>query len=67
MYARIPAIYGLLFPMALALGWGGTRTALHIRHTKGSLGDRLIMLVVGWCPLLAWLFALLVSFAERHP
>ena len=65
MQTSIPTPYILLFPITLALGWSGTRMSLHIHHTKGSRGDRLAMLIVGWGPLLAWLLALLISLVEK--
>jgi len=67
MHPSIPTNYVLLFPPVLALGWYGTRTAFYLHHTNGSRGDRLSMLVLGWCPLVSWLLALLLSTFERHP
>jgi hypothetical protein len=59
--------YLLLFPWTLVLGWMATRSARHVHRTKGSPGDRLTLLIVGWSPLGFWLIALLTSFIERHP
>ncbi len=67
MYQPIPSNFLFLLPLTLALGWGGTRTALHIHPVKGSRGDRLTMFVVGWFPMLAWLTAFLYSLVERYP
>ncbi len=67
MPARVPMIYGWLFPLTLALGWGGTRTALHIHRSKGGQGNWLTMLTVSWCPLLSWLLAFLLSLVEEKP
>ncbi|MCE1205398.1 MAG: hypothetical protein LWW79_12435 [Holophagaceae bacterium] len=67
MPARIPAIYGLLLPMTLALGWYGTRTARRIHLTRESRVDQMTLLVVGWFPLLCWLLALLASGLEGNP
>lgn len=59
--------YGLLLPPTLAVGWFGTRTALHIRHTKGGHGNELVMLAVCWSPLVIWLLALLLSLYGSNP
>lgn len=66
MHARLPAIYGLLLPLALASGWYGTRTARRVHQTRESRADRATLLVVGWFPLLAWLLALLVAMVEGN-
>ncbi|MBK9797206.1 MAG: hypothetical protein IPP58_12055 [Holophagaceae bacterium] len=67
MHPSNPANFFLLLPAALALGWYGSQTAHIIHHTKGSRGDRLTVLILGWFPLLSWLLALLVWLVERQP
>jgi hypothetical protein len=52
--------------LTLAVGLMGTRTALHIRHTKGSRADEGFMLALCWSPLVVWLFSLLLSHAGGH-
>jgi hypothetical protein len=50
----------LLFPV-LTVGWFGTRTAMHIRQSKGKPQDLLFMLAVCWVPFMVWCIALLLS------
>lgn len=57
----------LLFAPVFALGWFGTRTALHIRLTHGQRGKWISMLAVGWFPLLSWVLALLTELVEGRP
>lgn len=59
--------YILFLSPALAVGWFGTRTALHIRHTKGGRENELVMLIVCWSPLVIWLLALLLSVFGSEP
>ena len=56
----MPLTFVYLLPPALAVGWFGTRTALHIRHIKGSRADELFMAALCRSPLAIWLVALLL-------
>ena len=56
----MPLLFVCFLPSALAVGWFGTRTALHIRHTKGSRADEMFMVVLCWSPLVIGLIALLL-------
>jgi hypothetical protein len=49
--------------LTLAVGVAGTRTALHIRFTKGSRAEGGVMLALGWSPLVIWLLSQLLSLA----
>ncbi|WLT31914.1 hypothetical protein [Geothrix sp. PMB-07] len=60
----MPLRWFLFLPPALAVGWFGTRTALHIRSSRGSRGDSFTMLVLCWSPLVAWILAYLLSLSR---
>jgi hypothetical protein len=57
----------LLLPLAAVLGWSGTRISLYIRHSTGSRGDALFLLVLSWSPLVIGLLALLLSLSGSNP
>jgi len=63
----VPLKWVWFLPPALSVGWVCSRTALDIHRTKGRQGDMLLMLALGWSPLLSWLLALLLSLLERNP
>jgi hypothetical protein len=56
----MPLVFVIFLPAALAMGWYGTRTALHIRHSQGRRVDELLMAALSWAPLASWLVALAV-------
>ncbi len=57
----------LLLPLAVVLGWSGTRTSLYIRHSTSSRGDVLFMLILCWSPLVVCLLALLLTLSGSNP
>ncbi|GEM_PF-467500 len=63
----MPLIYFPLLAMALALGWAGTRTALYLRHAKGSRRDEYFLLVLSWGPLFWTLLSLLLTLSGSNP
>jgi hypothetical protein len=59
--------YFLLLPLTVAVGWSGTRTALHLRYAKGTQWDVYFMLTLFWSPLAIALLALLLSLFGSNP
>ncbi len=44
-------------PLAAGVAWACTRAALRLRTGEGRrVGEVLLMLGLGWCPLALWLF-----------
>jgi hypothetical protein len=56
----MPLIFVCFLPSALAVGWFGTRSALYLRHAKGSRGDEFFLAALCWSPLAVWVIALLL-------
>jgi uncharacterized membrane protein YsdA (DUF1294 family) len=52
-----------LFPLAIFVGWSGTRLAQYIRHATNSRGQVLFMLILCWSPLVLYLLAVLLKLS----
>jgi hypothetical protein len=57
----------LLLPPAFAVGWLGTRMALHLHRTRDSHGETLFMLILCWSPSLICLLSMLLTLNGRTP
>jgi hypothetical protein len=66
---RVPmlASHFLLFPLAIVVGWSGTRLTHYIRHATNSRGQVLFMLILCWSPLVLYLLALLLNLSGSNP